>query len=362
MYKFTIDDTNIIKGIAVIFLLCNHYCVVNDWIIAPNELWDVFIKGKPLLGYLGAFGKICVALWAFLSGIGAYYTYRNLSKGLKVSFVRLINLMIQYLLILSILFVPMIYLLQPKFVGQAYDFSMPHILYNVFACDAEYNKAAWYLRFYIMFVLTMPIYLWIKSLLKKDIVFYMFTATFLLFFPKLFSDDYMIGSVPCHQFVGEYCNYMLIVLSGYFIAEYNVFERFQYIGLHFPIIGRAVFLILIILAAMAVRSYAKGINFGFISIYTDIIITPFVVYAIFRLFQYVKQTARNVFVYIGKASMVVWLSHWIFNIGNYELQSIAYMPRISYLVIFWILLLCLAFNEFFSFMIKRLHLKITVKR
>lgn len=143
--KFTLDYTNMLKGIALMLLLCNHFCVVQDWITSPSTLVDINIQGKPLLGYLGAFGKICVAIWAFLSGIGAYYSYRNgILSAYKSNLVRLANLMIQYVLILAIVFVPVIALCHPTFMGESYKLDLKHIIYNIFACDAEYDKAAWY--------------------------------------------------------------------------------------------------------------------------------------------------------------------------------------------------------------------------
>ena len=33
--KFTIDYTNMLKGVALLFLLCNHFCVVKDWVTPP---------------------------------------------------------------------------------------------------------------------------------------------------------------------------------------------------------------------------------------------------------------------------------------------------------------------------------------
>ena len=32
---FTVDYTNMLKGVALLFLLCNHFCVVKDWITPP---------------------------------------------------------------------------------------------------------------------------------------------------------------------------------------------------------------------------------------------------------------------------------------------------------------------------------------
>lgn len=361
--EFTVDYTNMLKGVALLFLLCNHFCVVQDWITPPNKLIDIMIHGKPLLGYVGAFGKICVAIWAFLSGIGAYYSYKNrILSAYKSNIVRLANLMIQYVLILAIVFIPVIALFHPVFMGESYDVSVKHIVYNIFACDAEYDKAAWYMRFYIMFVLSFPLLVAIKKWIKNNAMFYIGTFLFFLFIPKIFcfiNENTMFGSLPLKQVFGEYCNYILIVVTGYIVAEYEVFENIQ---ARIETKKNVVCSIVLLILAMALRSLTKSINLGIVGIYTDILITPFVVYAFFVFFQNSPDRIKRTFVYIGKASMVVWLVHWIFNVGVPQIQIIAYLPKISYLVILWVLILCLAFNYVFTTLIKRSNILIKFKR
>ena len=361
--KFTVDYTNMLKGVALLFLLCNHFCVVQDWITPPNKLIDIVIHGKPLLGYVGAFGKICVAIWAFLSGIGAYYSYKNsLLSTYKNNLVHLANLMIQYVLILAIVFIPVLAICRPVFMGEQYDLSVKHIVYNIFACDAEYDKAAWYMRFYIMFVLSFPLLVAIKKRVKNNALFDVGTFLFFLFIPKTFGlidGNTMLGSLPLKQVLGEYCNYILIVVTGYMVAEYEVFENIQ---TRIETKKNVVCSIVLLILAMALRSLTKSISLGIVGIYTDILITPFVVYAFFVFFQNSVDRIKRVFVYIGKASMVVWLVHWIFNVGVPQIQMIAYMPKISYLVILWVLVMCLAFSYVFTAFIKKTNILIKVKK
>lgn len=352
-----------LKGVALLLLLCNHFCVVQDWIVPPSTLVDVSIQGKPLLGYIGAFGKICVAIWAFLSGIGAYYSYRkDIMSSYKCNLFRLANLMIQYVLILAVVFIPVIALCHPTFMGQPYELDLKHIIYNIFACDAEYDKAAWYMRFYIMYVLSFPVLMFIKRKINNDLLFYVGTFGIFILISKVLAfsfDNMMVGSVPLKQILGEYCSYILIAVSGYFVAEYNLFERFQKkIGRNANIGCSVMFL----LVSMALRSYSKSINLGLISVYADIVITPFVVYAFFVFFQNAFPCIKRTFVYLGKASMVVWLVHWIFNVGVPQIQMIAYLPKISYLVILWVLIMCLLFNYVFTTLVKKLNILIKINK
>lgn len=106
----------------------------------------------------------------------------------------------------------------------------------------------------------------------------------------------------------------------------------------------------------------KSINLGIVGVYTDIVITPFVVYAFFVFFQYANNIVKRLFVYIGKASMVVWLVHWVFNVGVYEIQRMAYFPKVSYFVILWVLVMCLGFNVVFSYLINKSHILIKINK
>ena len=48
--RFTNDYTNMLKGVALLFLLCNHFCVVKDWVTPPrlseNDSLGCIIEGR----------------------------------------------------------------------------------------------------------------------------------------------------------------------------------------------------------------------------------------------------------------------------------------------------------------------------
>ncbi len=368
---FSLSHTNMIKGVALVLLLCNHLFVVNDWVIAPNEVVDIYVKGKPMMGYVGAFGKICVALWAFLSGYGAFFSYPNtlgcgpnsLGLGARKSIVRLWNLLLQYWIIIAVVFVPVILLLRPTFMGKAYGMGVADILQNMFSVDAEWNKAAWYMRFYILFILSMPLLIWVKLKVRNRTAWYVGMAVAMLFVPKaLHGMAGAVGSLSLTQVVGEYCSYMLIVLTGYAFAEFDVFGRTQKIVYGGGRLWTLLVAGLVMVVCMGLRSYTKSIPLGVTGVMTDVVITPFVIYALYAMFVHATDGIRRVFVYLGKASMVVWLVHWIFNIGDYGLQHLAYWPRVSYLILLWTLAMCLVFQKVFSWLIKKSHILLSTKR
>lgn len=64
-----------IKGIAIILMMCNHLFPIPEFIYPENNYFSLPFGGKTIAAYIGGFGKICVAIFAFLTGIAMFYTY-----------------------------------------------------------------------------------------------------------------------------------------------------------------------------------------------------------------------------------------------------------------------------------------------
>lgn len=106
--ELTPRDTNMLKGIAVLFLLAHHL-----FIYPARPFDDVFVFGIPLINWIGDASKLCVALFVFLSGYGLtrssersdYFSLRNyFSKRFK-------RIFIDYWLVWIVFVLPGIFLL-----------------------------------------------------------------------------------------------------------------------------------------------------------------------------------------------------------------------------------------------------------
>ena len=75
--KFSGEVTTYIKGVAIILMICNHLYPIPEFIFPENQYWSLLIGSKTLAAYIGGFGKICVAIYTILTGIGLYHTYSN---------------------------------------------------------------------------------------------------------------------------------------------------------------------------------------------------------------------------------------------------------------------------------------------
>ena len=103
MRTLTITDTNVLKGVALLLLLCHHCFELGQ----PYD--DIVLFGHPVVQNIGELSKLCVTIFVFLSGYGL--TIQNMAKGgvgnvLHFYRRRYVKLMINYWLI-WLLFVPL---------------------------------------------------------------------------------------------------------------------------------------------------------------------------------------------------------------------------------------------------------------
>ena len=70
--EFTKQDTKIIKGAAICFMLFHHLFAFPERVTEGTfvSLW--YFNETNLAVCLGAFGRICVPIFTFLSGYGIY--------------------------------------------------------------------------------------------------------------------------------------------------------------------------------------------------------------------------------------------------------------------------------------------------
>ena len=89
---FTIKDTNIMKGFAIIFMIFHHlFYTKTDAFPIINEI--------SITNTIGLFCKVCVGIFVFLSGYGISATYNKEKSLLSFYKKRLLKLYLNYWLI-----------------------------------------------------------------------------------------------------------------------------------------------------------------------------------------------------------------------------------------------------------------------
>lgn len=102
-FKLSLNDTQVLKGIALLLLLCHHCWYTGE------GFDDIVVYGQPVFKQIGIFGKLCVSLFVFLSGYGLTVgAIKNNGVGKIMQFYRkrYLKLMVNYWFV-WLLFVPL---------------------------------------------------------------------------------------------------------------------------------------------------------------------------------------------------------------------------------------------------------------
>lgn len=101
-WNLSLSDTNALKGIALILLLCHHLFYIQD-----GSYNDILVFGKyPLVQEFGLACKVCVAIFVFLSGYGLAMKYSHTLLNIREFYAtRFTKLMMGYWFV-WLLFIP----------------------------------------------------------------------------------------------------------------------------------------------------------------------------------------------------------------------------------------------------------------
>ena len=159
--QLTLVDTTVLKGLALLLLLCHHCWFTGD------GFDDAYLQGVPVFKNLGIFCKVCVSIFVFLSGYGL--TESTMKKGGIRSIWgfyrrRYFRLMFNYWLI-YLIFVPLgVFLFGRTFTlvyGEHWtipaiaDFLGVHQL--VMGSPMGYNPTWWFYSLIILLSLVYPV-------------------------------------------------------------------------------------------------------------------------------------------------------------------------------------------------------------
>ena len=214
MGNFLKQDTSVVKGIAVLMLVCNHFFMgvlpaPIDW--ANNPLWTV----------AATLSKVCVAIFVILSGYGINESYKR-KKGSDLAFVKghLLKLMKQFWFIF-IIFVPLgivcgwnpadVYGRNLAGVGYGIiDFLGMKSLFNT----PTMNQTWWYMETCIVLYILYPI---LRKMLKKiPVVLFALSAVPVIKF-GLFNDGSIDG---CREIY-----WILPFAMGMLLSEKNLLNK-----------------------------------------------------------------------------------------------------------------------------------------
>lgn len=323
--------TQRIKGIAILLMLMHHFWGFSAWVLPENKkIVLLSIAGYDVEKIIGVGGKICVYIFAFLSGFALYYNQERYKSTLyRVK--KILSLYLDYWSCLAIIIV----------IGAICREPLPHstqqVLQAIFALNTgvqSYRTGvvgstfAWYIAFYAEVLLSWGV---LRKLLSKlNFSFFVDSAIVVLLIKMVTVALDVLGVLQIWT-ITQYFYYIQILIIGYLAAKYDVYDRVKRI-----FDGKKY--------AACVELFLIGISFcvqtifnDFIGIPTNNVFTPIFVLCVADLLEkHFHGRIATLLDILSSYSMDIWLLHSIFFMPNRTIQFIAYAPHIGLLIIVWV--------------------------
>ncbi len=312
-----------IYGIAIILMIYHHLFAFPER-FNYNYICVLNIYGFNIDYYIGVFGKICVALYAFISGYALFITAKNN----KIIFVinQLINLYKKFWLIFCI-FIPI------GFACKIYLFDFKEIFLNFIGYHTNYNLEWWYVWEYVKMLIFFPIMYKSMIFIDKIKIKYINIIIF-------------ISIILCLRRIDIF---LAVFLMGLLCANYQLFENFNAIFTKKNKLS--IFLSISMLCIIAVyRSYNPSLN-------SDIFFAPILIYSVINLKNRLNLIKlEKILSTIGTYSIYMWLIHTF--IAYYYFQDFIIQAKYS-IVIFLIVFICslilgIIFNKVYLYINKKI--------
>ena len=319
-WNLSLSDTNALKGIALILLLCHHLFYIQD-----GSYDDILVFGKyPLVQEFGLACKVCVAIFVFLSGYGLAMKYSHTKLNIREFYAtRFTKLMMGYWLV-WLLFVPVgilffdrtpevvyhnhiVWKFLADFLGLAYNFgfygfnptwwfmSCILVLYLLFPLLFKLSRRYWLVLLVISVGIT-----WIPLYVFNPIKYYLFT--------------FLLGIVCVQKdlFVRLFCQAKPVFVKNLLVCK----------------------LLIVSVILFAVRRFVPY------PLFFDSILTLFFVMTYLKLVHSGRLTKCLEF--LGKHSMNIFLFHTFIYL--YYFHDAIYYTRNPLLIFLTLLFSCLAIS------------------
>lgn len=294
-YTFSKADTQVVKGLAILFMLFAHLFNRPQLMDMVTPL--VYVGEQPFVS-LFIFALNPVHFFIFLSGYGLSLSNKNVGK-------RCLRLYFHYWLTLLI-FVPL-----GHFWGnpQVYPGSVVSILTNIIAWNNSYNHETWFILPYALLVLTSPFIFRQADRRGYKLVLTITFGIYILIRLASHWDAKWLDKFHLLFWIDSYFTLLLPFFLGATAAQRFSFSYFKE---HMPLWGAIVGLPLLMGAIILVRNTYQSIFY------------PFYVTAFILLFVSARRPSSmdRILGALGRHSTSMWLIHTYFC--YYLFQKIIY--------------------------------------
>ena len=224
--NFTKEHTQIAKGMAIILMLIHHLFAFPNRILTKQSYKSLLlINGLQIEYYIGVFGKICVAMFLFLSGYGLYIiTSKNNKFSIKDAIIRISRLYINYWTVFLI-FIPIGFI----FFGRTLN--IKEFILNFLGLSSSYNGEWWFFRLYVELILITPI---LKIIVRDKLYLSFINIIMLVLLSKvinkiffyLYPIKYITDTIIYNDLI-SLLNWQSCFFMGYICAKFKLFTKIK---------------------------------------------------------------------------------------------------------------------------------------
>lgn len=315
-----------LQGLAILMMLYHHLFITPEALFVPYKSVLDFISPMAEIK-LAWFCKICVGIYAFISGYGLcrlleqndkshmenHNFFMLLKDDYRVTISQLLKLYFQYWLVF-VIFVPI------GFLFFNWQFNIVELLLNFLGVISTYNGAWWYVFFYLKLMLIMPImyrlfcYCRDKKYIISQIIFYGIIIVILCGLYVYSKEEFDRFKVFVEWPFLE-CAFVGVVISR--------FKLYELCHKHISEVALDVLGIIGMISCVALRIHmAKDA----LSVGLDFVLVPVICYGFCVIMNHSKK-ASKVFLFFGKYSTFMWLIH-VFVYDKY-MKSVVMLSKVS---------------------------------
>lgn len=313
----TPDDSLCIYGVAILMMVWHHFFGFPERFHGSLQYMGGNIEYTIEL-YLGYFCRLCIAMYAFISGYGmmakSMQKHLTFLQDIKQAIKQIINFFIRYWIVF------IVFILIGLKIG-ALRFSVVEFMKNLIGQSCSYNAEWWYVAYYIKMIISYPFIKWLFR--KLDDIGIRSWIIALVMIVLTIANAFYHGNLTYYLcfWIG-----MLTYQSGFYskISEKLCVNK----------IGSVVILIGCTILSIIIR----------IRLPYDIDALLVIIY-IYGILQFLKnmknvQSIRRILQMFGKYSIYIWLTHTFFLYYYFQTQ-LMYLKNVGLIYIFT-LCICLA--------------------
>lgn len=309
----TPQDSLYIYGIAILMMVWHHFFGFPERFEGDLQYIGGSIEYIIEL-YLGYFGRLCIAMYAFISGYGmmAKSMQKNLEflDDIKLSIKQILKFFVRYWIVL-IIFVPI------GFKLGVLKFKPEEFIKNFIGKSCSYNAEWWYVLYYVKMLIMYP---FVKLLMNK--LNFIKESKCIVFVVVL-----LLGIINT-VFKGNY-TYYLCFLFGMLIYENRLYEKVS-IKLCRDRFYSIIISVICIIFSVIIRTIS--------SFNIDAFLVVIYIFGCLQILKTMKNSKviRRVLQFLGRYSIYIWLIHTFFLYYYFQSEFM----QLKYAILIYIVIIC----------------------